>query len=462
MDKKKTILVIDDDNALRRSICLILGELYQTIEAIDYESSLSKINSYEIDLVILDLNFDEEKNGIDVLKYIKSKDKTTPIIILSSITETEKVVECISLGAFDYITKSVETLEHDLLLRIEKALKTAKTLRSFESMRIEFKDKYEIISQNKIILEIMKEIQYIDDMNLLIEGETGVGKTPIARYTNSCLSNGVKRPFVRVNCAGLSRERLQDILFGHKKGAYTGAESDLQGLVELAKDGDLFLDEIGDLNFECQAELLMFLDCGEYRRLGDPIVRHSNCRIISATNYSLKRRVIEGKFRQDLYSRLSPCKVRIPALRERKEDIIPIMEYYIMQFCGFLKPVTTSVKDLFLKNDWLEGNVRELKDAVQYMCQKSKQAEQINIEHLSPIYFLENKNIAKLNSQDFNMHSVKEDVMIKGLDTYLDAIERQVLEEISQGERSIRSLAMKLNAVEVTLYRKFKKHGLTI
>ncbi|MFH1728892.1 MAG: sigma 54-interacting transcriptional regulator [Pseudomonadota bacterium] len=210
----------------------------------------------------------------------------------------------------------------------------------------------------------LDEIKEIEDMNLLIIGETGVGKTPIAQYANRVMTNGTDRPFVRINCAGISKERMQDEMFGHKKGAYTGAECDKKGLVEIADGGDLFLDEIGDLPLDCQADLLMFLDSDEYRRVGETTLRCAKNRIIAATNKDLDNEVNEGRFRKDLYSRLSQYRVSIPPLRERKEDILPIMEYYINKYAGFNKPYSDEVKKAYLENDFCEGNVRELKDSV--------------------------------------------------------------------------------------------------
>jgi transcriptional regulator with PAS, ATPase and Fis domain len=308
---------------------------------------------------------------------------------------------------------------------------------------------------------LLQEISIIGGMNILIEGECGVGKTPLARYAHSCLaSRNVPRSFVRINCAGLSRDRLQDEMFGHKKGAFTGADNDRIGQVELADGGDLFLDEIGDMDLQCQAGFLTFLDSGEYRRMGDPVARTSSCRIISATNKELKKMIAAGSFRNDLYSRISQYKASIPPLRERTEDIQPIMEYYISSYFGYVKPYSERVLNLFLSLDWRESNVRELRDAVIYMCRVAESSDSIDLCHVSSGLHGSvacNRNIHPLCSPC----DLKRDVIRIGFPFYMEYLEHNILKELIKEEKSLRTLACKMGIPHTTLQRKLKRHGLT-
>ena len=381
--------------------------------------------------------------------------------MLSNSSDLNTVVKCIKLGACDYIPKMNLDNKDELSLRIRNCLKKELEYRTVKTLEKEFDQNYPIIFQSKAMKQVLQEVELVDDMNILIEGETGVGKTPVARYANSLAAKRTNsmRPFVRINCAGLSRERLQADLFGHRKGAFTGAITDNKGLVEMAKNGDLFMDEVGDMDPACQAELLTFLDNGEYRRLGDPVVRHSNCRIIAATNTKLRDRVENGLFRKDLYSRLAQSRIIIPSLRERKEDIKPIMDYYIEKYSGRKKTYTQDVMDVYLKHDWTEGNIRELRDAVKYMCTKAKNDNEINLTHLNSGYYYSNNNVDDIT---INTTSMKSSVMEMGYDNYIDNIERMVLDKLAREEKSIKGLSAKIKTSDVTLWRKFKKYNITV
>lgn len=468
MKNNEAILVVEDDFITRKAISLTIGSKYDVVEASDYDSAMSQYSGNNVILTVLDINYNKDKDGIDVLRAIKKMDCTAPVIILSSSVQTDVVVECMKIGAYDYITKNVDKITSELLLRIDSALKRNMEQRSYESLKLSLNDKYSIISDSVKIKSILEEIDAVGNMNILIEGETGVGKTPVAKYANTVMSRNQGRPFVRINCAGLNRERLQDELFGHIKGAYTGAVSDRKGLVEAAKGGDLFLDEIGDMNLECQAELLTFLDNGEYRRLGETVTRHSDCRIISATNLNLKEQVEKRLFRKDLYSRLAQCKIGIPPLRDRKEDIQPIMEFYIKKFYGFSKDYEPGIIELYKKYDWQEGNVRELKDAVVYMCNKAKSCDSISLEHvgLDCSGLDEDNSDASVGTNCTNdsiqLNISKEDILKFGLKKYISYLEKQILMIAIRDEKSIRSLAKKMDMIDMTLLRKFKKYNIAV
>ncbi|MFH1729751.1 MAG: sigma-54 dependent transcriptional regulator [Pseudomonadota bacterium] len=456
---QKKLLIADDEYSVRASLSLILGKKYSIVEADSFTSCIDAYKNNDISLTILDIDFKEDKDGLNLLKQIRQIDKSAPVIMLSDIISINKIVESMKLGAYDYIAKSSDNLKEDLLIRIENCLRRSVREKCYELLKTKVKKEHHIVTQDKSILAALNEINSIGEMNILIEGETGVGKTPVALYANTVLSSSSKaRPFVRINCAGLNRARLQDELFGHKKGAYTGAENDKQGLVELANNGDLFFDEIGDLDLECQAELLMFLDSGEFRRLGDPILRSTNCRIVCATNSNLKQKVNDGSFRHDLYSRISQCPFVIPPLRDRKQDIKIIMEYYINEFAGFDKPYEKKILETFNDYHWYEGNVRELKNAVLYMCQKSKKEEMIKFSHINYEYLKENSSFNNNGQQKL---IDKEKIFDLGLENYLKYIEKDIYKEIIDGEKDLRILAKKLKVPESTFYRKLKSYKIS-
>ncbi len=461
MDKEKLILVVDDDFITREALKTILAKKYRVVEAENYEAALKAYKDNDISLAIVDVDLRDKKTGIDLLVEFKRSNSTLPVIILSNSSDMDTIVKCIKFGAYDYIAKTNLDNYDDLMIKIHNCFKKELEGNIIQEFERTFDEEYPIIFTSKVMKQIMEDIKVADDMSILIEGETGVGKTPIAKYANTLAAQKTNsvRPFVRINCAGLSRERLQADIFGHKKGSFTGAVADNKGLVELAKNGDLFLDEVADMDLQCQAELLTFLDSGEYRRLGDPVVRHSNCRIITASNISLKERVEHGLFRKDLYSRLSQYKVKVPSLRERKEDIKPIMEYYINRFCGFQKPYAPEVLDIYMHHDWLEGNVRELRDAVKYMCIKARDSKDISPAHMNGDYYWIKKNISEVMIDKNNMKTNVEDM---GYENYLSNIERMILSELITEEKSVRSLAKKIKITNMTLGRKLKKYDLCL
>ena len=461
MAKEKVVLVVDDDFIVREALKLHLSKNYRVVEAENHDFAIYAYKNNDISLAIVDLDLKDKKTGIDVLLELKRSNNTLPVIILSNSSEVDDIVKCMKYGAYDYVSKQDLNNYDDLMIKIFNCFKKEAEGNIIKEFERTFEDENPIVFVSTVMRKILSDLDVAGDMNILIEGETGVGKTPIAKYVNTIAAkkSNMVRPFVRINCAGLSRERLQADIFGHKRGSFTGAIADNKGLVELAKNGDLFLDEIADMDMICQAELLTFLDSGEYRRLGDPVTRHSNCRIITASNLNLKERVEQGLFRKDLYSRLSQYKIKVPALRDRKEDIRPIMEHYINKFCGEQKPYSYGVLEVYTNHDWLEGNVRELRDAVRYMCLKARGSDEINVAHISGDYYFMNKNITDIVIDRENM---KKTVAEIGYDNYLSNIEKVILSDIIAEEKSVRSVSKKIKVTNMTLGRKLKKYDLHI
>jgi transcriptional regulator with PAS, ATPase and Fis domain len=203
----------------------------------------------------------------------------------------------------------------------------------------------------------------------------------------------------------------------------------------------------------------MFLDSGEYRRIGDSLLRHSDCNIIAATNRQIDERIRNGFFRKDLFSRLAQCRITVPPLRDRKEDIAPILEFYIKEACGIAKPYEPEILTLFEKFDWREGNVRELISATRYMCRKSKEEPKILCSHVSPFYHAENGSLGANAVTFFNLVET-EQVFQNGLDTYLSQIEKIILKKVVNAETEVQVLAQKLKISEATLGRRMRKYEL--
>lgn len=311
-----------------------------------------------------------------------------------------------------------------------------------------------LIGQSKSLENIKRLIKIAGTMRILFHGETGVGKTPLARYSNQQL--GLNRPFELLNCAGLSRENFQDLLFGHKKGAFTGAITDKKGLVELANGGDLFLDEIGDMPLDTQALLLTFLDTQEYYPLGDDRKKKANVRILCATNRDLRAMIEKGTFRKDLYSRISQVVIHIPPLRERPNDIKPIFEHYIRVFTHQDKPYTEALLRFLENHSYKDGNVRELRDLTEYLCTLGHDAHMLDIEHLGQKFHTYQQNLT--------LHNDDWEVIIPegGLEEFLDLIEKKALAvALKDHEGSRTKVAEALKMSRPTLYRKLRYHRLT-
>ncbi len=319
----------------------------------------------------------------------------------------------------------------------------------------------EIIGTNEMVVRAKEKVEQAQSLRILFVGETGAGKTPFARYSNRVMSEltGFNRAFEQINCACLSPEHFQDQLFGHKRGAFTGAIADKKGLVEIARGGDLFLDEIGDMPLETQAHFLTFLDTMEYYPLGEDKKRRADVRVLCATNRDLKAMAEEGRFRKDLYSRISQVTVEIPALRERREDIAPLFRHFVAKFCGVAKPFDEAIVTLLENYTWKEGNVRELKDAVEYLCLMSASSDRIRVEHVGDRFRNET------NEAEGGDYAPKlEDVWFVskfGLENYLERIEKSLLEKcLTRNLGSLESMAKQLRISRPTLYRRLKKYSI--
>ncbi|HSR18174.1 MAG TPA: sigma-54 dependent transcriptional regulator, partial [Ignavibacteriaceae bacterium] len=360
--KNSKILVCDDDETL----CYLLKE--QLLEegldvdiVYDGKFAIEAIKRTNYDVLLLDLNM-REISGEEVLKFVKDYNASLQIIILSAQGEMRKAIDCIKAGAYDFITKPYEF--EDLLLTLGRALEHKELLVKTEILTKEISKKgsENIIgnsSQLKRVLNLANKAA-ISDSNILIEGETGTGKELLAEYIHKHSARKDK-PFVVINCASLPDQLIESELFGHERGAFTDAKNTKQGLVEIAHGGSLFLDEIGELSLTLQPKLLRFLENGEYRRIGGITTLTSNVRVIGATNRNLLEEADNKNFRKDLLFRLNVITLTIPPLRDRKDDILLLANYFIKEKTPIRSPkhLSAQAEEILLAYSF-NGNIREL------------------------------------------------------------------------------------------------------
>jgi len=373
----QTILVVDDDKSIRYSLKRMMEKDFSILTAQNGEEALSRFSEHPPDLVIMDIKM-PGRNGIEVLKEIKSIDPKSLVIIMTAYGTTETAIEAMKHGAFDYILKPFSIPKMKGL--IEKALLLRKLMKeevTYDAIKVSEEGEGErIIGSSPKMQEIYKMVGQVaqSDVTVLLRGESGTGKELLARaiYQHSLRSN---QPFLPVNCAAIPDTLLESELFGHEKGAFTGATSRRIGKLEQCQGGTIFLDEIGDMSLSTQAKLLRVLQERRFERLGGMETIKVDIRLIVATNKDLEEAISSSKFREDLYYRLNVVSIKIPPLRERKGDIPELASYFIKRFNRELKKgiagITPSAMEKITSYGW-PGNVRQLENLLKramVLCQ---------------------------------------------------------------------------------------------
>jgi DNA-binding NtrC family response regulator len=366
--KDGRILVVDDEETFRYMLTsLIEGEGYSVHSAADGVQAINTVQSRAFDVALLDVKM-PKVDGVEVLRFIKEFAPATQAIMVTAVGDLRLAVECMKLGAYDYITKPFSTEE--LLGTIDRALERRKILRENILMKQELSRLVagsEIVGQSPAFQKVLEVAARVSptESTILIQGASGTGKELIANfiYKNSTRA---ANPFVALNCASIPDSLIESELFGHEKGAFTDAKAMKEGLVEIANGGTLFLDEVGDISLLVQPKLLRFVQTGEFRRVGGNKVLKSDVRIISATNKDLAEEVRTGRFREDLLYRLNVITIEIPPLKNRKEDISLLVDWFLKNKLKTKKQVEISPKalEILLKYDW-PGNVRELENVIE-------------------------------------------------------------------------------------------------
>jgi DNA-binding NtrC family response regulator len=442
--KPYKILIVDDELSVRTSLKEWFLEEGFTVETAESgEDALNKMHTGPYDLILLDIKM-PGMDGITLQKKIKEIDEDAIIIIMTAYASVDTAVEALKLGAFDYVTKPFDP--DDLSQLIRNALKQ----KELTSENVQLKEKIselsgvdDIIGQSEEMKRVFEMVDTVaeTDSTVLIRGESGTGKELIARAIHS-RSKRRYFPIVAVNCGAIPETLLESELFGHEKGAFTGAQYRRKGKLELANGGTLFLDEIGDISFKMQIDLLRVLEGKRITRLGGSEEISVDFRLICATNKNLEKLVEEEKFREDLYYRINVFSIFLPPLRKRKSDIIMLANHFIQKYARSMgkpkKSIASNVQEMMLEYSW-PGNVRELENAVERAMVIGKGPE-ITIEDL-PLHI---NTTEKSNSGKVKLSDLEKDHILR------------ILEETGG---NVTKAANLLGIDRVTLYNKMKKYG---
>ena len=370
------ILIIDDEKSIRRTLREILEyENFKVEEAADGLEGLTLVQKEKFDIILCDIKM-PKMDGMEALDKFMDANVDAPIIMISGHGNIETAVEAVKKGAYDFIQKPLDL--NRLLVTIRNALDKSNLVSETKTLRKKISKTFEMIGESSVIKEIKDMIERVapTDARVLITGENGTGKELVARWLHE-KSNRCGAALVEVNCAAIPSELIESELFGHEKGAFTSAVAQRKGKFELAEGGTIFLDEIGDMSLAAQAKVLRALQENKITRVGGDKEIKVNVRVIAATNKDLKKEILKGNFREDLYHRLGVILVHVPSLNERTEDIPILAEYFLAKICEEhsmpLKSISKEAIKELQKIKW-SGNIREFRNVIErliILCDKS-------------------------------------------------------------------------------------------
>lgn len=451
---EKLIFVVDDEQAISKLLSYWVKDRwkYQVETYSNGEDAIANLNK-KPDLVLLDIML-PGVNGIETLKKIKRHDENLPVIMLSAQGSIEVAVESLRYGAYDYFTKPID--QQKLELSIKNAIKNYDLTKELLNLRENVKQEYSfdnIISADGRMQDVFKLVSKVltNDITVLIYGESGTGKELIARAIHY---NGIRKdkPFVVVNCASIPRELLESELFGHEKGAFTGAHQRKLGKFEIARGGTIFLDEVGELEMLLQAKLLRVIQQKEFERVGGTELIKTDVRIISATNRDLKHAVENKEFREDLFYRLNSFPIFVPPLRSRRGDILILAEHFVKKFSEKLskeiKGFTKRALKIIYEYNW-PGNVREVENTIE-RCIIITDSDLIDVDDL-PAHLRTAENLAnvEINSPLFSDDSIIPFEKLK---------EEAIRHALKVTSGNIVEAAKKLKLGRATIYRLMDKY----
>jgi DNA-binding NtrC family response regulator len=446
MDRKEKILIVDDEKIVRESLYhWFEDEDYFVDTAEDGESALNKYEKGNFDLLLVDMKM-PGMSGLDLLSKIKAIDKDALIILITAFASVPTAITALKNGAYDYVTKPVDPDE--LAHLVKKALEQ----RALKIENIQLKENIdEIIKPDNLIGESfqMKKIYELvqsvarTDTTVIIRGESGTGKELVAKAIH-INSSRKYFPIITVNCGSLTESLLESELFGHEKGSFTGAQFKRKGKFEMADRGTIFLDEIGSISLKMQIELLRVIETKQFNRVGGNELIKSDFRVITATNEPLEELVKAGKFREDLYYRLNVFTIVIPPLRERKDDIPLLVNFFINKFSTAMnkkiRSVSKEAMDFLINHNW-PGNVRELENAIERAMVVGKTSSII--------------------VDDLPFHVSNNNFELNGEEKSLSAMEcKYILNILNENSWNISKTAQILKIDRVTLYSKINKYSL--
>jgi two-component system response regulator AtoC len=445
-----SILVVDDDQNIRRVLKDLLGkEGFNVLTASDVDKALPLIDQQDLDLIVTDLKM-PGKSGMDLLTLCHEKRPAVPVIMITAFGNVEAAVAAMKKGAYDFITKPFD--ENELLNVIEKAISESEMNKELISTYFDKETHFsQIIGKTPVIQQVFQTIQKIapTDSTVLITGETGVGKELIAREIHLG-SQRRDHPFVKVNCAAIPETLLESELFGYEKGAFTGAVTNKPGRFEIAHKGTILLDEMGEIPLHLQAKLLGVIQDKSFDRVGGVKTIRVDIRIIAATNQDLQSAVQSGKFRSDLFYRLNVVPIHIPPLRERKDDLIPLVGYFLKiftaKYCKKINNVSPEVMATFSNYDW-PGNIRELENVLERMVLMSE-TDTLTLDQLP----------AEIRGA---ISTVEASTLKEKVDIISQMTEKQMIIDVLKKTNQNRTKAAKLLGISRrTLQNKIKEYGL--
>lgn len=454
MNRIPQVLICDDDEHFRLASKLVLQERFKPTLVSSGEEALIWLKKQSFDLVLMDLEFHGEKKGFHYLTQVKELDPDTAVVIVSGYQDFESVREAMRLGAVDYVLKDFqpEELVHTLCLALErKKLLLSKKQKDFEVLGEQ--KKHVLIGESPSVVELRRVFEKVrrSSANVVITGETGTGKEVVARHLRKTLPDGSIEAFVATDSATIQSSTAESLLFGHVKGAFTGAEKMAKGIFEEADGGIVYFDEIANMPLEIQGKLLRVIQEKEITRLGSSKVIPLEFRVICATNRDLEEMVTQGQFKEDLLNRLNVIPIQVPPLRKRKEDIPLLIEHFQKLHSDTSLIFTQAANEALLAYHW-PGNIRELSNLVAYLSTMLEQ-ETVDLSDLPTKIRGDLKSPAKvmeIENQEFDSFYER-----------IQAYENKVLcEEYQRNHGNISQLAKKLKMDRSHLYTKLKNYGI--
>lgn len=444
------ILVVDDEVQIRTLLSRMLElEGYEVCQAGDCRTALKQLEFQSPDVVLCDV-FLPDGNGVDLVSSVKKTAPNVEIILLTAHGNIPDGVQAIKNGAFDYITKGDDN--NKIIPLVSRAVEKARMNVRLEKLEKKVGHTYSfdsVLGDSKALKDAVSLAQKVSgtDVPVLLTGETGTGKEVFAQAIHYN-SKRAKQNFVAVNCSSFSKELLESEMFGHKAGSFTGALKDKKGLFEEADNGTIFLDEIGEMAFELQAKLLRILETGEYIKIGDTKPTRVNVRVVAATNRNLPEEITAGRFREDLFYRLSVFQIHLPPLRERAGDVRILAKAFVKDFSVRLARPVTEITPAFLEaleqQPW-KGNIRELRNVIErslIVCES------------------ERLDVADLPLDIQNTHYVQSDETTPG-SFELSAMERRHIARVLEYTKGNKTEAARLLKIGLTtLYRKIEEYGI--
>lgn len=448
----KTILIVDDEPEILKSVgSILMDEGYEILEARDGIEVLQRIEEELPDLIVLDIWL-PGMDGIEVLTRLRNSHPDLPVVMMSGHGTIETAVKATKLGAYDFIEKPLSW--ERLTVAVQKAINYHLLEEQNSFLRQKEEDRHQLTGKGEAISKLKKQIEIVAPTSawVLIRGENGTGKEIVAHAIHR-LSNRKNKPFVEINCAAIPEDLIESELFGHERGAFTGATMPKKGKFDLAHEGTLFLDEIGDMSLKTQAKILRILQEQKFERVGGTKNIQVDVRVIAASNKDLEQEIVKGSFREDLYYRLNVIPLEVPALRERKEDIPELMEEFLKEY-GFktnkeTKTLAPEVTPCLIEYEW-PGNVRELKNMAERLVIMT-QDRVITLKDLPPPLC---KKLEESPLSAYDLSLLKE---------AKNQFEREfIICKLQENEGNITQTAAVLGIERSHLHKKIKTYGIKI